>query len=97
MLWSLSISRGHSTREPASSRVTYFILRAYTGVPAGSPLRGGDVAVYGTNQPNLPIPFYSVLVCISVFMALSTVFYSINSHDNSPFSHSVLPVLCLSY
>ena len=23
--------RGHSTREPASSRVTYFILRAYTG------------------------------------------------------------------
>ena len=23
--------RGHSTREPASGRVTYFILRAYTG------------------------------------------------------------------
>ena len=28
---SLLIFRGHSTREPASSRVTYFILRAYTG------------------------------------------------------------------
>ena len=28
---SLFIFRGHSTREPASSRVTYFILRAYTG------------------------------------------------------------------
>ena len=27
----LFIFRGHSTREPASSRVTYFILRAYTG------------------------------------------------------------------
>ena len=27
---SLFIFRGHSTREPASSRVTYFILRAYT-------------------------------------------------------------------
>ena len=27
---SLSIFRGYSTREPASSRVTYFILRAYT-------------------------------------------------------------------
>ena len=24
-------SAGHSTREPVSSRVTYFILRAYTG------------------------------------------------------------------
>ena len=30
-LLSLSIFRGHSTREPASGRVTYFILRAYTG------------------------------------------------------------------
>ena len=24
--------RGHSAREPASGRVTYFILRAYTGI-----------------------------------------------------------------
>ena len=47
------------------------------------------------NQPSLPTPFYSVLVSISVFMALSTVFRSINSPDNSPFSHSVLPVLSL--
>ena len=29
--FSLFIFRGHSTREPASSRVIYFILRAYTG------------------------------------------------------------------
>ena len=28
---SLFIFRGHSTREPASNRLTYFILRAYTG------------------------------------------------------------------
>ena len=41
--------------------------------------------------------FYSVLVSISVFMALSTVFHSINSPDNSPFFHSVLPVLSLPY
>ena len=27
----LSIFRGHSTREPAYSSVTYFILRAHTG------------------------------------------------------------------
>ena len=29
--FSLFIFHGHSTREPASSRLTYFILRAYTG------------------------------------------------------------------
>ena len=46
------------------------------------------------NQPSLPTPFfyYSVLVSISVFVALSTAFHSINSPDNSPLSHSVLPV-----
>ena len=64
-------------------------------VPTGSPSHGWDVAVYvfGINQPSLPAPFYSVLVSLSVFMALSTVFHSINSLDNSPISHFVLPVL----
>ena len=68
-------------------------------VPAGSPSRGGDVAVYvfDINQPSLPTPFCSVLVSISVFMALSAVFHSINSPGNSPPSHSVLPVLFLPY
>ena len=67
-------------------------------VPTGSPSRGGDVTVYvaDINQPSLPTPFHSVLVSVSVFMALSTVFHSINSPDNSPLSHSVLLVLfCL--
>ena len=41
--------------------------------------------------------FYFVLVSVSVCMALSTVFHSINSPDNSPLSHSVLPVLFLPY
>ena len=31
IIFSLFIFRGHSTQEPASSRLTYFILRAYTG------------------------------------------------------------------
>ena len=68
-------------------------------VPAGSPSRGGDAAVYvfDTNQPSLPGPFHSVLVSISVFIALSTVFHSISSPDNPPLSHSVLPVLFLPY
>ena len=39
----------------------------------------------------------SVLVSDSVVMALSIVFHSINSPDNSPLSHSPLPVLSLPY
>ena len=53
------------------------------------------VNVKDINQPTLPNLCYSVLVSISVVMVLSSVFNSINSPDNSPFSHSVLPVLCL--
>ena len=41
--------------------------------------------------------FYSVLVSISVFMALSIVFRSFNSPETSPLSHSVLPVSFLPY
>ena len=70
----------------------------YVSVPTGSPSRGGDVTVYvlDINHPSLPTPFYSVLVSVSVFMALSTVFHSINSPDNCPLSHSLLLVLfCL--
>ena len=68
-------------------------------VPTGIPSRGGDVTVYVSdiNQPSLPTPFYSVRVSLSLSMALSTVFYSINSPHNSPLSHSVLPVLILPY
>ena len=39
--------------------------------------------------------FYSLLASMFVFMTLSTVFQSINSPDNSPLSHSLLPVLFL--
>ena len=52
-----------------------------------SPSRGGDVAVYvfDVNQLSLPIPCYSIRVSVSVFMALSTVFYSVNSPANLRF------------
>ena len=64
-------------------------------VPMGSPSCGGDVVgyVFDIKQPSLPTPFASVLVSVSVFMTLSAVFYSINSSNNYPLSHSVLPVL----
>ena len=65
----------------------------------GSPSRSGDVAVYvfDINQPSLLTPFYSVLVSISVFLALSTVFHSVNSPDNPPLCHFVLLVVFLPY
>ena len=74
-----------------------FFLSLLFLVLTGSPSRRGDVAVYvyEINQPSLPSPFYSVLVSVSVFMAISTVFQSVNSPDNSPPSHSVLLVLLL--
>ena len=40
---------------------------------------------FDRNQPSTT--FYSVLVSISVFIALSTIFHFINSPDNSPLSH----------
>ena len=49
------------------------------------------------NQPSLLTPFYSVLVSVSVFMAFSTVFHSINFLENATLFHSVLPVLFLLY
>ena len=65
-------------------------------VPAGPPSRGGDVVevyVFDINQPSLPTTFHAVFVSISVCMAFSAVFYSINSPQNSPSSHFVLSVL----
>ena len=65
----------------------------------GLPLRGGDVTVYvcDINQPSFPTAIYSDLVSISALMTLSTVFHTIKSPDNSPFSHPVLVVLALPY
>ena len=62
-----------------------------------SPSRGGDVTVYvlDINQPSLPTLSIRVLASVSFFTVLSTVFRSINSHNNSPFCLSVLPVLFL--
>ena len=56
-------------------------------VSTGSPSHGGDVAVYvfDISQPSLPTPFYSVLMSVSVFMALSTVFYAIISPETLRF------------
>ena len=75
------------------------LCRCRCPVHAGSSSRDGEVTVYALdiNQVSLPTPFYCVLISVSVFIALSTAFHSINSPDNSPLSQSVLPVLILSY
>ena len=86
----------HLTSQPVSSIFSLFS----TVVPAGSPSRGGNVKVceLDINQPSLhTLFFYSVLVSLSVFIAISVVFHSINSSDNSSLSHSVLPVSYLPY
>ena len=60
--------------------------------------RGGDVAVYVSDikQSSLPTSFYPALASVSVFMALSAVFHSTKTPNNSPLSHSVFPLLfCL--
>ena len=66
-------------------------------VPAAHLLVGEDVvvSVKDINQPNLLTPSCSVLVSIFVFMALSTVFHSTNSPDNSPFLVFFRSYFCL--
>ena len=59
-------------------------------------LRFMSLTFLDINQTELDHFFYSVLVSVSVFIALSTVFHSINSPNNSLLSHSVLLLLfCL--
>ena len=65
-------------------------------VPAGSPSHGGDVSVFVYDITTRACPLLFILF-LCLFMALSTVFHSINFPDNSPLSHSVLPVLFLPY
>ena len=68
-------------------------------VSAGSPSRGGDVAlyIYDINQPSLLPPFYSVVASVSAFMVLSTVFYSISSPTTLRFLTPFFQVLSLPY
>ena len=47
--FSLFIFRRHSTREPASSRVAYFILQAYTGTGVSHSQHRKNLGVFGKN------------------------------------------------
>ena len=77
-------------------------LEILTVVPASSPLGCGNVVVFvKDNKPSeLAHSFLkrkSVLVSVSVFVSLSTVFHAINSPDNFPLPHSVPLVFFLRY
>ena len=65
--------------------------------PAGSPSSGGDVVAFvkDINQPSLP---HSFLFCSCVCLWPFQLYFNfINSPDNSPLSHSVLPILILPH
>ena len=49
MFWSPFIFREHSTREPASNRVTYFILQAFTGTSVATANTGKTRERFGKN------------------------------------------------
>ena len=53
--------------------------------------------VFDVNQPGLSTPFYPVLVSISVFVVLSTVFRSAFLQTTVRFLNSVLSALFLPY
>ena len=90
----------HEIHVPAQCSCRLLAKRPMHKSPLGLSSRGGDVMVYAFDiNCEIAHSFFlnSGLVFISVSMTLSTVFHSINTPDNSPFSHSVLPVLSLSY
>ena len=74
-------------------------ILTHAEVPTCSPSRGGDVAVcvFLYKPTELFYSFLFFLLSVSVLTALSTVFYSTNSPDNSPLSQSVLLVLFLHF
>ena len=83
---------------PLAYQHSLFSSSSFLVVPAGSPSRGRDATVCLRRKPTkLAYSFYSVFESVSVVMALSTVFHSINSPDESPLSDSVLPVFSLPY
>ena len=58
-------------------------------VPAGSPSRGGDVAVYvfDINQPSLPTPFLSCsCVCVCLYSPFNCISFGKFSRQPSAFS-----------
>ena len=66
------VYRYHFVATALRSNTATVLLHLATVVPAGTTLRGGDVVVYVfvINQLSFPSPFYSVLVSVSVCMAL---------------------------
>ena len=67
-------------------------------VPAGLPSRGGDVAAYVFNISHQACPLLFILfLCLFLSLWLFQLYFIHNSPDNSPFSHSLLPVLSLLY
>ena len=63
-----------------SKDVNFFLLPSFPSLPPPFLVTAGSPYVKDINQPSLPTPCYSVLVFMSVFMDLPTVFLFHKSH-----------------
>ena len=85
-LWDLANFRPVHSLMLSSSASLVFFPRSLCLASQGAHLHMAGM-LWPTFLTSLLTLVYSVLVTVSVFMALSTVFVSINSPDNSPLSH----------
>ena len=93
--WTPNLSKSHKAKvEVSHTNFTLLSSDSLSFPPPCAPLHVVGMLRFASdiNQPNLPAPLKKNKFCCCVFKALSTVFHSINSPDNSPFSDSVLPV-----
>ena len=67
----------HAICSSTGIKMSVSLCSHITLVPTDSFPHGGDVVVcvFDINQPSLPTLFHSILVSVSVFMALSNVFH----------------------
>ena len=96
---SVRVPIAHELETPDCSEQGLDCMASIFLVPAGSPSCGGDVTVYvlDIGQPSLPTPFILFLCLFLSLWHFQQYFIAFFFPDNSPLSHSVLPVLFPPY
>ena len=80
MFWSLFIFHGNSVREPASSRVTYFILQAFKGT---KPIKEPVLA-----KPNI-VTIYLLVIHSTLY---TKGLFSLSNHNSDHIHRNTNPV-----
>ena len=99
----LDVSNFRRQRIPDSKKVFFFMWyvffrHAYSRSTRAHLHLVGMLRFMLLTKINRACPLFFILfLCLFLSMVFSTVFHSISSPDNSPLSHSVLPVLFLPY